>query len=140
MRRRVAVCALAAAGLLAASDPALGLQGPGSNARGKHQKGGGNKSVNPQDLLATFIGIVRTNNGKLLRVEDVDRKILEFHATRKTEYFDGEKKIKAADIAPGRQVTIDARQFPDGELEPVIVRMSRETKKTESDSDRISVP
>jgi hypothetical protein len=90
------------------------------------------KSVSSGELLATFIGIVRTNHAKLIRIEDVDKKILEFHATHKTDYYDDDRKIKASEIKPGEQVSIDAKQFPDGELEAVTVNVVRGTKKPAS--------
>jgi hypothetical protein len=129
-------------GPLSAADSSLKFQTPGgsaSHSRGSRRQSDG-KSVYPQDLLATFLGVVRTNNGKLIRIEDVDKKILEFHATHKTEYYDGDQKIKASEIKAGEQVSIDAKQFPDGELEPVTVSVVRETKKPSSGSDTLSTP
>src|SRR5947209_11808516 len=79
------------------------------------------KTAYPEDLLATFSGTVRTNDGKKLVIEDVDKQILEFHGTHKTEYFDREQKIRGADVKRGDSVSIDAKQFPDGELQMVRV-------------------
>lgn len=81
------------------------------------------KTVYAEDLLATFSGTVRTNSGKKLVIADPDNKILEFHATRKTEYFNREQKIRAGDVKPGDRVAVDAKQFPDGELETVRVHV-----------------
>jgi len=87
------------------------------------------KGTYDEDLTATFHGTVRTNQGKTLRIEDDDNKILEFHCTHKTGYFDGDKKIKASDLKPGVRVSVDSIQFPDGELNPVNIHVVHETTK-----------
>src|SRR5579884_2271453 len=66
----------------------------GTHGRTRVAQSGNNRTVYAEDLLATFTGVVKTNQGKTLRIEDDDRKILEFHSTHKTEYFDGQQKIK----------------------------------------------
>ena len=87
------------------------------------------------DLTAVFHGTVRTNQGKTLRIEDEGKKLLEFHLTHKTGFFDGDKKIKQSDLKPGARVAIDAKQFPDGELDPITVRVVHETKKPPPPAD-----
>jgi len=87
------------------------------------------------DLIATFHGTVRTNQGRTLRVEDENKKLLEFHLTHKTAFFDGDKKIKVSDLKPGVRVAVDAKQFPDGELDPINVHVVHESKKPPPPAD-----
>lgn len=99
------------------------------------QKTTASKGTYDDALVATFTGTVRTMQGKTLRIEDDDKKLLEFHSTHKTGYFDGDRKIKASDLKPGVRVSVDAKQFPDGELDPVSVRIVHETKKAAAAAD-----
>ena len=108
------------------------FQATPAGARGHARSTSGGRTVYAEDLLATFTGVVKTNKGKTLRIEDDDKKILEFHATHKTGYFDGLQKINQSDLKPGARVTVDAKQFPDGELETVTVRVLHEMKPATS--------
>ena len=73
--------------------------------------------------LATFTGVVKDIDGKALTLEEADANTLRFVCTRKTRYFDGNKKIKASGIQPGAHVSIETKRFPDGELEAINVRL-----------------
>jgi len=80
--------------------------------------------------LATFTGAVQDIDKKILRIKSEDANTLQFVCDHKTQYFDGTKKIKAADIKPGDHVSVESKRFRDGELEAIHVRL--EHPKTEN--------
>ena len=82
---------------------------------------------------ATFSGLVQiVDKGSLTLLED-DSNTLRFVCSRKTHYFDGDKKIKLADVKPGDRVEVETKRFPDGELEAINVRI--EHPKTPKPAD-----
>jgi hypothetical protein len=68
---------------------------------------------------ATFIGLVQIVDKGSLTLQEEDSNTLRFVCSRKTHYFDGEKKIKLADIKTGDHVRVETKRFPDGELEAI---------------------
>ena len=80
--------------------------------------------------LATFSGSVQDIDKKLLRIKSEDTNTLQFVCDRKTQFFDGDKKIKITDIKPGDHVSVESKRFRDGELEAIHVRLER--PKTEN--------
>jgi hypothetical protein len=75
--------------------------------------------------LATFSGAVQDIDKKILRIKDADANTLQFVCDRKTQYFDGDRKIKMTDIKPGDHVSVESKRFRDGELEAINVRVER---------------
>ena len=73
--------------------------------------------------LATFTGVVKDIDGKALTLDEADGNTLRFVCTRKTRYYDGNRKIKASAIKSGAHVTVETKRFPDGELEAINVRL-----------------
>ena len=92
------------------------------------------RSVPSVDVpVATFSGLVQiVDKGSLTLLED-DSNTLRFVCSRKTHYFDGDKKIKLADVKPGDRVEVETKRFPDGELEAINVRI--EHPKTPKPAD-----
>jgi len=80
--------------------------------------------------LATFNGAVQDIDKKILRIKSEDANTLQFVCDRKTQFFDGDKKIKVTDIKPGDQVTVETKRFRNGELEAINVRLQH--AKTEN--------
>jgi len=80
--------------------------------------------------LATFTGAVQDIDKKVLRIKSEDANTLQFVCDRKTQYFDGDKKIKITDIKPGDRVSVESKRFRNGELEAIHVRL--EHPKTEN--------
>lgn len=112
--RRAACLALA---LVAMASVGLPQYYPGM---GKAEPGGvGNEP------LATFTGAVQDIDKKILRIKSEDANTLQFVCDRKTQYFDGDKKIKITDIKPGDRVSVESKRFRDGELEAIHVRLQR---------------
>src|ERR1700687_5660430 len=64
---------------------------------------------------ATFSGLVQIVDKGSLTLQEDDSNTLRFVCSRKTRYFDGDKKIKLADVKPGDRVTVESKPFPDGE-------------------------
>ncbi len=88
---------------------------------------GGNPDQSTSDkALPDFAGIVRGLDKKMLRLEEADQNTMQLYCTKKTQYFDGEKKIKAAQIKVGDRVSVEARLGPDGKPEAVHVRLERD--------------
>lgn len=117
--------------------PALGQIGrlPGSTSPSGRRgvdlppvvPGGGrqqDKKKNPEDSpLATFTGSVRAVSAKALRIEDADSNTIDFGCSKKTRYYQNDKKIKASAIKPGDRVSVEATRAPDGKLDAVNVRV-----------------
>jgi len=80
--------------------------------------------------LATFSGSVQDIDKKILRIKSEDANTLTFVCDRKTQFFDGDKKIKLTDIKPGDHVSVESKRFRDGELEAINVRLDH--PKTEN--------
>ena len=117
--RRVAFPALA---LLAATCVGFAQYYP---RMGKAEPGGVG-----DEPLATFTGAVQDIDKKILRIKSEDANTVQFVCDRKTQYFDGDKKIKNTDIKPGDRVLVESKRFRNGELEAVHVRLDR--PKTEN--------
>ena len=82
---------------------------------------------------ATFVGLVQIVDKGSLTLQEDDSNTLRFVCSRKTHYFDGDKKIKLADVKPGDRVEVETKRFPDGELEAINVRI--EHPKTPKPAD-----
>jgi hypothetical protein len=82
---------------------------------------------------ATFSGLVQIVDKGSLTLQEDDSNTLRFVCSRKTHYFDGDKKIKLADVKPGDRVEVETKRFPDGELEAINVRI--EHPKTPKPAD-----
>ena len=77
----------------------------------------------PGAALATLTGTVRGIDRKGITLEGDDSNILDFHFTRKTEFFQGGKKIKPTAIKAGDRAAVDSRKGADGSLEAVVVHL-----------------
>jgi hypothetical protein len=96
---------------------------------GRRQSGGrsGNPDQSTSDkALPEFAGIVRGLDKKKLLLEEADQNTMQLFITKKTQYFDGDHKIKASEIKVGNRVSVEARLGPDGKPEAVNVRLERE--------------
>ena len=82
---------------------------------------------------ATFSGLVQIVDKGSLTLQEDDSNTLRFVCSRKTHYFDGDKKIKLADVKPGDRVAVETKRFPDSELEAISVRI--EHPKTPQPAD-----
>lgn len=82
---------------------------------------------------ATFSGLVQIVDKGSLTLQEDDSNTLRFVCSRKTHYFDGDKKIKLADVKAGDRVEVETKRFPDGELEAINVRI--EHPKTPKPAD-----
>jgi hypothetical protein len=76
-----------------------------------------------EEPLASFSGTVRDIGGKTLTIRDSDSRILEFYCSKKTKYFDGDKKLNPSGVRSGDYVVVEARHAPDGTLDAVNVRL-----------------
>lgn len=91
-------------------------------------------SVQPgNEPPATFSGSVQNIDKGSLTLQQDDSNTLRFVCSRKTHYFDGDKKIKLADVKAGDRVTVETKRFPDGELEAINIRI--EHPKTPKNAD-----
>src|SRR5579863_3450972 len=68
-----------------------------------------------EEPLATFTGAVQDIDKKILRIKSEDANTLQFVCGRKTQYFDGDKKIKITDVKPGDHVSVETKRFRNGE-------------------------
>ena len=110
---------------------ALGLALPGlSQYTRRRSPGEASPGAIPEEPLATFSGAVQDIDKKLLRIKSEDSNTLQFVCSHKTQYFDGDKKIKGSDIKPGDRVSVDSKRFRNGELEAINVHV--EHPKTEN--------
>jgi hypothetical protein len=111
---------------------ALGSALPGASQVYRPRQGVGKASPGaiPEEPLATFSGAVQDVDKKLLRIKSEESNTLQFVCSRKTQYFDGDKKIKGSDLKPGDRVSVDSKRFRNGELEAIDVHV--EHPKTEN--------
>ena len=108
--------------LVAVGSPAYSQYGrPVRGGRGRTPSTAGATVGN--EPLATFTGAVQNIDKKRLTLQEGDSKSVEFVCSRKTRYYDGDKKIKSSDIKPGDQVTVETKRFADGELEAINVHI-----------------
>jgi len=92
---------------------------PGGRARAPSTPGG----TIPNEPLATFTGAVENIDKKKLTLQEADSHTLQFVCSRKTQYYDGDKKIKSSDIKPGDRITVETKRYADGEMEAINVRI-----------------
>ncbi len=79
----------------------------------------------PEPLLPGFDGTVRGIGPKSLMIVRPDDNTIEFNCTRKTKFFEGQKRIDASAIQPGDYVLVEAKHAPDGTIDAVTVRLDR---------------
>jgi transcription antitermination factor NusG len=116
---RLSILLLLAIGLPVFSQ--FGRPMPGGRARIPSTSG----ATVPNVPLATFTGAVQNIDKKKLTLQEADSKTLQFVCSRKTQYYDGDKKVKSSDIKPGDQVTVETKRFADGEMEAINVHIER---------------
>ena len=117
-------CGLSILLLLASGLPAFSQVGrPMPGGRGRIPSTSG--ATVPNVPLATFTGAVQNIDKKKLTLQEPDSKTLQFVCSRKTQYYDGGKKVKLSDIKPGDQVTVETKRFADGEMEAINVHIER---------------
>jgi hypothetical protein len=92
---------------------------PGGRPRTSSTPGG----TVPNEPLATFTGTVQNIDKKKLTLQEADSHTLQFVSSRKTQYFDGDKKVKSSYIKPGDRITVETKRFADGEMEAINVRI-----------------
>jgi len=117
-------CGLMALFLLAFGLPVFSQVGRPMGGRGRTPSTPG--GTMPNVPLATFTGAVQNIDKKKLTLQESDSKTLQFICSRKTQYYDGDKKIKSSDIKPGDQVTVETKRYADGEMEAVNVHIERQ--------------
>jgi hypothetical protein len=74
---------------------------------------------------ADFHGRVRSSTSSRLLIDAAGEQTLEFHCSRKTKFYDGDKKLKAFSLKPGDRVSVEAQRGLDGALNAVNVRLER---------------
>jgi hypothetical protein len=77
----------------------------------------------PNEPLASFTGAVENIDKKKITVQESESNTLQFVCSRKTQYYDGDKKIKLSDIKPGDRVTVETKRLADGEMEAINVHI-----------------
>ncbi len=73
--------------------------------------------------MASFTGAVENVDKKKITVQESESNTLQFVCSRKTQYYDGDKKIKLSDIKPGDRVTVETKRLADGEMEAINVHI-----------------
>ncbi len=129
VRSAILLLALAAAAMAQIGGPS---RYPGQPGRGTGlpspvpdiNKGSG-KDKAPEEALPSFTGTVKGIDEKFLTLERPDANTMEFHCSKKTRYYDGNKKVKASAIQAGDNVSVEAKRAPDGSLDAVNVRLDR---------------
>jgi hypothetical protein len=114
---RLSVILLVAFGLPAFSQ--FGRPMPGGRARTSSTPG----ATIPDEPLATFSGAVQSIDKKKLILQEADSKALQFICSHKTQYYDGDKKIKSSGIKAGDRVTVETKRYADGEMEAINVHI-----------------
>jgi hypothetical protein len=94
------------------------VPGGGSQTRNKKDK--------PDEPLPTLTGVVRSSDRKMLMIEGPESNTVQLNCTKKTKFYDGDSKIKPADLKRGDHVSVEARRAPDGTLDAVEVHREHE--------------
>ncbi len=115
--------AAAAVVLLACSAPAQYYPRSRQSYPQTGRQSGAAKEKNEDNLLATFTGPVKGVDKKSILLETEGGNDLQFHLNRKTEVWDGDKKLSPRDLKLGAWVQVEAKRFPDGSLDAVTVRL-----------------
>ncbi len=74
-----------------------------------------------EEPLASIYGAVKVSEPKTLIVETADSNTIEFYCTKRTRYFEGNKRISQAQLKPGDLVRVESRTNLLGEPEAVNV-------------------
>ena len=106
------------------SEQRLSAAGPASFTMGQTKA---RKNKAPEEALATFSGIVRSIDGKILKLDSGEGEPLDFNISRKTRYYDGAREIKRNALKTGDHVTVEARPMPDGKPDAVTIRLDHTT-------------
>jgi hypothetical protein len=79
------------------------------------------------DIVVNFHGELTAISSKKLtmttgasKTEDVNQ--LDFSITKKTEFMDGDKKLKSGDFKVGEPIEVESKRLLDGTMEAVTVR------------------
>ena len=120
------VCLLTLLVLAASASAQYGRHGGGTTR-------GGRQTGLPQDKTGVqadvnFTGVLQQIDKKIIAMEGPDGNTLQFHCTKKTQFFDGEDKIKPTGLKVTDPISVEARRGPDGTLDAVAVHL--EHKKT----------
>ena len=73
--------------------------------------------------VANFAGVFKRMSGKTIFIEVAEGSELPFHWSAKTKFYKDKKAIKARDLKPGDNVTIDAKEALDATLDAVKVNV-----------------
>jgi hypothetical protein len=84
-----------------------------------------NKQRGDKDALPTFAGPVKDFDGKILTIDQGEGNALQFHCSRKTKYYDGDKKKDSSILQPGVVVNVTGKQAADASLDAVTVRVEK---------------
>ena len=83
------------------------------------------RKQNTDEVLPTFAGTLKSISGKQLLLETDDSNTVQFHCSKKTVFYDGDKKVKPSALKPGDTISVEARRAPDDSLDAVNVRVQR---------------
>jgi hypothetical protein len=92
------------------------------------------------DLLASFAGTVRVIKKKVLAIEVEESNTLQFNCSKKTRYYDGNKKLKHSNVQVGDHVSVEAKRAPDGTLDAINVRIEHRNAKRLPRSSQVTTP
>jgi len=121
--------------LLLAAGPAVCQSGRGSRRSSAAHSQNADESTSKQ-AMPDFTGVVRGVDSKILLLEQADQNTMQFYSTKKTQYFDGEKKIKVSQIKAGDRVSVEARLGPDGKPEAVNIWLQPKEASQGTDAPR----
>jgi len=75
-----------------------------------------------QEPLATFTGTLHSITDKSLTLQFEDSNTLDFRCSSKTEYYEGDKKVKASQFKIGELVSVEGRRELGNVIQAVRVR------------------
>ena len=83
----------------------------------------GGKDANDDKLYPTMRGTVKGLDKKGLLLEEDAGNDLPLKITKKTTFWDGDKKLEPSAVPMGALVAVDVHRFPDGSLDALTVRV-----------------
>lgn len=76
--------------------------------------------------LPTFHGVFHSVANSKLYLNTEDENQLEFYVSRKTVFYDGDKKLKVDDLKSGAKVSVEAKRIVATRMDAVTVRVESE--------------
>src|SRR2546427_832916 len=94
------------------------------------------KKSDSTQALPSFQGKLKRMDDKSIALEMGDNRVLDFHRTSKTKFFQKGDEVKSPQFQAGDEITIEGTQDPTGYLTAVNVRWENAAKTDDRNPDK----